>query len=727
MTSHADDIRAGFTKPAGDKVDAMRKIVVFNNMAARVTLEGDVDHVQDGPYTARGRIKLVVNAKAMAKERFVRKYYESLFGSEDSYEEAREANGEGFLNDIDDMLPDLGKPTIRVHSKTLCEWKDPSFTISHYDDVWNDAGMECGEDSAEAARMCLGSGGSSLEVALDMTELAKTIEALFLAGSLESIPSIDLMIGVFLDFQAAQSEGTWFKTVSFGMKLEPALLSTQAIILDAATRRYRLIAGPTAGAVRFVTRPTVHVSLMPDPVAAPAECTSALVTWDGSGLPELLALGPNGDMSFAYKAILYAQHAYHCLHVTPDEDKPFELTLDTIADFDAMAMKAGDDGTMVPASDAVVTVEPPSERDLWAAVVVGEAHHRHVVLSIDQVRGARAARNDSKALLKSPEDYVLRRIEALRVKLVVGTFELTRTLLVGITLPRWFALEGRDEETHLRTNYATVMQGLRDAITRYNGAHAIPAHFNVVARDGFDKITAGNFLFRHDASDAIAERYFFTRADEVDQNCETACDWLNTMWGCPRPAERPPKLTEAALLVRMIELREAKGDKLTPGDVFGVGLEETGGDIGAALLISHNTLRSLARDCGDSIRTGIEALDKDRFDKLFITIRGGYRCSDGFAGARKDATCAESNFAGDNAGPWYHLFGTAYYETYTATPGDSTPSDNRWARTANVLEQWYREYCPTSWQDPDPEKEYVNRWGIAAADELLTEQPWLGD
>ena len=58
-----------------------------------------------------------------------------------------------------------------------------------------------------------------------------------------------------------------------------------------------------------------------------------------------------------------------------------------------------------------------------------------------------------------------------------------------------------------------------------------------------------------------------------------------------------------------------------PGEVFGLGLEETRGDIGAALLISHNTLRSLARACGDDLRTGIRALDSGRFDKLFITRR----------------------------------------------------------------------------------------------------------
>lgn len=705
----------------------MRKMVVFNGAAARVTLEGDVDEVYEDTYSARGRVGVQVRAKTMSRKRLLRDFYESLVPFGETYEEALEEHGPGFTDDLDDLLPDLGKATIRIHSKTLCEWKDASFSIGQYDDVWNDAGMQCEADSPEATRMRLGSGASGADVTIDMAEVAKSIERAFLEGRLIWPPTFDVKIGVFLDYQTAQGEGALFKVLNYTFKLCPARLPLQAITLDAAAHRYQLIAGPARGPVRFVANAKSDVELASDPARAPAGCTSMVVTWGCKNPLEVVAIGALGEIAHARDAVAWARSTFYRLEITgvPAEDAPIELTHETTEDFDAIAMKLREDGSMVPATEAVVTVQPPGDRDLWTAVVAGESHDRHVVLSVDQARGARAARNDSKAALTSPDDYILRRTDVLHVKLTLGGLELTRTLHLAITLPRWFPLEGSDAETHLRINYATLVQGLRDAITRYNDTHGGPARFNVAARNGFDKLAAGAFLFGHNPPDDIARIYYFTEANKADDNGNLAREWLNTLSGCPKPATRPSALSEASLFVRIIELYEEKGDKLTPGDVFGLSLEETGGDIGGAFLLGHNTMRSLARDGGDGLRTGIFALDKDRFDKLFITLRGGYRCTDGFAGARKDENCAEANFAGDNAGPWYHFFGTAFFETYTATPDDTTPEDNGWARTGNVLEQWYREYCPTSWQDPDPEKECINRWGIAAADELLKEQPWM--
>ena len=222
-------------------------MVVFNGAAARVTLEGDVEEQRPGEYSARGRVLVQVSAKTMAKERFLREFYECLPGSNESYEEAIEEHGP--LGGVtDDLLPALGSPTIRIHSRTLCEWKDAEFTVDQYDDIWNDAGMQSGADSAAAARMRLGSGGAELEITLEMKQLAEMIAARFTAGRLQWPPSIDLRIGVFLDYQAAQGEGALFKTVSLDITLGPAPLPLQAIVLDAAARRYRLIAGPARAA-----------------------------------------------------------------------------------------------------------------------------------------------------------------------------------------------------------------------------------------------------------------------------------------------------------------------------------------------------------------------------------------------------------------------------------------------------------------------------------------------
>jgi hypothetical protein len=169
---------------------------------------------------------------------------------------------------------------------------------------------------------------------------------------------------------------------------------------------------------------------------------------------------------------------------------------------------------------------------------------------------------------------------------------------------------------------------------------------------------------------------------------------------------------EAELMQAIIQKSAEKaqqGDaepRLSPGEVFELALELSGGDANAAMLTAHNTLRALAR--GDAATGGSMGVieDLEFFKNYLVPVRG----------------------ADDNAGPWYHMFGTGYMEMvsrgdwspYVITAGAvaaglvSAPfglvlvvlsqskvntESTVTSRVYNGLEQWYREDL-----DPKPKR-----------------------
>lgn len=175
-----------------------------------------------------------------------------------------------------------------------------------------------------------------------------------------------------------------------------------------------------------------------------------------------------------------------------------------------------------------------------------------------------------------------------------------------------------------------------------------------------------------------------------------------------------PAGTEPALMQDIVAFSKAQGRTLTPGDILYLAMKQRGGDASAALLLAHNTLRSLARD-GDSRFTGIDR-DPSFFTKYLRPIRDG----------------------ADQGGPYYHLFGTAYFEAMNrgswnpinflpnlpivqpvleevaSLAGYETDSSvdltmTSWA--ANWKEQSVRQSSVGGSQSADPEKFCVNIWG----------------
>jgi|GEM_PF-4724332 len=169
---------------------------------------------------------------------------------------------------------------------------------------------------------------------------------------------------------------------------------------------------------------------------------------------------------------------------------------------------------------------------------------------------------------------------------------------------------------------------------------------------------------------------------------------------------------------------------LAPGDVYRLALELTAGNSTQAMLLGHNTLRSLARN-GDVGYTGI-GQDLAFYDTYLIKVRDGT----------------------DNAGPWYHLFGTGYYSMVddgdygeylsaggltiatlaggwsvaagrillllatTGAAGHLAVSSND---VTNALEQLYREQI--GGRTPDPEKFCYNVWGAIIGGLIYNQLP----
>lgn len=99
--------------------------------------------------------------------------------------------------------------------------------------------------------------------------------------------------------------------------------------------------------------------------------------------------------------------------------------------------------------------------------------------------------------------------------------------------------------------------------------------------------------------------------------------------------------TERALRSAIYSASKAAGRKLNPGDVFYLALQQRQGNVKDALLLAHNTLRSMAR-VNDNELTDVSQ------DIPFINDY-------------LEQSVVQRNDL-QNAGIWYHLFGTAYFE-----------------------------------------------------------------
>ena len=107
--------------------------------------------------------------------------------------------------------------------------------------------------------------------------------------------------------------------------------------------------------------------------------------------------------------------------------------------------------------------------------------------------------------------------------------------------------------------------------------------------------------------------------------------------------------TERALYEAMFAYQRDEKRKLSPGDVFYLALKQRRGDAKEAMLLAHNTLRSLARMEQSMGNTDFEWTMVEH-NPAFITQYLAPLVDPAPLGA------------GQNTGSWYHLFGTGYFE-----------------------------------------------------------------
>jgi len=182
----------------------------------------------------------------------------------------------------------------------------------------------------------------------------------------------------------------------------------------------------------------------------------------------------------------------------------------------------------------------------------------------------------------------------------------------------------------LRWDYEDLKQEWETAIDDYNENHDIKAHSS---DNTLGILPAISWLWAEGGtSDTVSKRFVFTSDEDRSQFSSKP----------PRDGEATQG-TEYALYYSIVNKFEDKKSKLTPGDVFNLALEQRNGDAREATLLAHNLLRSLART-GDQSLTMVP-LCLDFFDTYLEPMIG-----------------KESLGKGQNAGNWYHLFGTAYFE-----------------------------------------------------------------
>jgi hypothetical protein len=246
-----------------------------------------------------------------------------------------------------------------------------------------------------------------------------------------------------------------------------------------------------------------------------------------------------------------------------------------------------------------------------------------------------------------------------------------------------------------------LTRGFQDAVTRYNQAHPSPAY----TQDSLGQLDALVWLKEYQGPDhdRVASKYVTGGEQQLFQQIK------DTLTARIQNGTTPARLS--------------------PGDVFGLALGISEGNINNALLTAHNTLRALAR--GDA-SVGVPQ------DPTFVNTY--------LVQLRSDE---------ENGGPWYHVYGTAYMAT--VVQGDWGPwvlggagvlgyatglfsggfgalltggglaylrHNSGASDQYNELEQYYRESVRGGGQLPDPEKFCFNVWGAQIGATLYKSSPY---
>ena len=265
----------------------------------------------------------------------------------------------------------------------------------------------------------------------------------------------------------------------------------------------------------------------------------------------------------------------------------------------------------------------------------------------------------------------------------------------------FFAMDAQkvaDTPSGMLVSYDALNKGFEDAVAAYKKAHG---DNSVSVSPGTSPYLAGKWLFGYgggSGGDAAAARKEFSFTDPGGKVSDAVTDAQNN-GKLYSGAWQAPAGTEASLVQDMVRATSNGTHKLSPGEVFGLALGQTGGDGRKAFLLAHNALRGLARGSdGDQAVSGI-GTDLGFFDKYLQPVRDLQPHQD-----RKEDP-------GDSSGAWYHIFGTGFYHLQTYGRDDSGVA----ATAASVVS--VPAYAFVMWAWPD-ENRQRNQYG-ARLDSVL--------
>lgn len=188
----------------------------------------------------------------------------------------------------------------------------------------------------------------------------------------------------------------------------------------------------------------------------------------------------------------------------------------------------------------------------------------------------------------------------------------------------------------MQYDYADIRQQFDQAIIKYEKE----ATRTAFAQDNIlGTLPAVAWLGNQGGATSLINRQFVFTSDADREK------WKSKL---PSPTEVPFG-TERALYEAMFAYQRDEHRRLTPGDVLFLALEQRQGDAKEAMLLAHNTLRSLARM--------EQSLGNTDFEWTMVEHNPGF-ITQYLSPLVDPAPLGE----GQNTGSWYHLFGTAYFE-----------------------------------------------------------------
>jgi hypothetical protein len=272
--------------------------------AGEVELAGTVSPGKDGDAVAvAGVVTVTMGGKSLNRDRVLDRCIAAISGEHGSYEEFTEEFGAM----PEEEMPEFGRPITRVFSRAL--WRLAGAPTSEAQEVSMDDAREMSlldwKEVALPPGFVVAEGAEGLAFSLDLRELSRRfLRAHFERPDALQFPyELDLAFAWSLGYQtypAADASTAYELRIALVERdLVPMSVPWAVVPVDGWPRRWRLVAGPLAGAIELSLAPGSALRLVADPEPAPPGCTCAIVEEPADIAPDAAqvhAIGPAGEV-----------------------------------------------------------------------------------------------------------------------------------------------------------------------------------------------------------------------------------------------------------------------------------------------------------------------------------------------------------------------------------------------------------------------------------------------